>query len=128
MKLSYITQHLTQSMTIKLSIFFFLSSVLIIALLESSQPEIVKIEAAHALPLSTSLSVVAKVDKEYISKDFSVLRLQSVNNSNSSIQAIIQQNATILDSGTKYLISGKITTYRGEKQIDIYSIKNYNSN
>lgn len=125
MRLTFITQHITQAIIIKLMILFFVLSVFAIIILESSPPQIVSINNAQELPISTPLSVIATIENEYISNDFSVLTLQSINNKSASIQAIIQENATIFDINTPYLISGKITTYRGEKQIDIYSVEEY---
>ena len=125
MRLTFITQHLTQAITIKLMILFFILSIFAIIILESSPPQIVSINTAQELPISTPLSVIATIENEYVSNDFSVLTLQSIDNESASIQAIIQENATIFDPNISYVISGKITTYKGEKQIDIYSVEEY---
>lgn len=125
MRLTFITQHLTQAIIIKLMIILFLLTVFAIIILENSPPQIVEINQAKELPISTPLSVIATIDNGYVSKDFSVVNLQSVDNSSKSIQAIIQEDASLFDPNRTYLISGKITTYRGEKQIDIYSVEEY---
>lgn len=127
MRLTFITQHLTQAIIIKLMILLFLLTVFAIIILENSPPQIVEINTAQELPISTPLSVIATIENGYVSKDFSVVNLQSIDNSSNSIQAIIQENASIFNPNLTYLISGKITTYRGEKQIDIYSVEKYSN-
>lgn len=122
MKLTHLLeQYLSRALLIKLSILLFLLLISIIIYIEQSPPTQLSFEEFELQPLRTSLSLQATFRPLYISESFSVLELQT-NSTNKTITGIIQENISKIDSSKEYLFSGKVAMYRGNKQLDIYTI------
>ena len=132
MKLPNILQllelYISRAVLIKGSLLLFILFTATILYAEQFPPNIISFEEFNSQPLRTPLSIEAKFNQLYTSQDFSVIELYS-NTSNQTITAILQSNSSELrtqNSNQTYLFSGKVSTYRGQKQLDIYSIQTIN--
>lgn len=116
---------LSQAQLIKLSIITFLIISILILYLETTSPPIVSIHEIEELPLRTPISVIATFEVNFESPDFSVLTLTDIENSSYTTTAIIQTNASLIDSTQMYKFSGKVNSFRSQKQLDIYTMQVY---
>lgn len=118
-------QYISRAVLIKGSLLLFIFFTVTILYAEQFPPSIISFEEFNSQPLKTPLSIEAKFNQLYTSQDFSVIELYS-NTTNLTITAILQSNSSELrtqNPNQTYLFSGKVSTYRGEKQLDIYSIQ-----
>ena len=114
---------LSQAQLIKLSIITFLIISILILYLETISPPIVSIHEIEEFPLRTPISVIATFEVNFESPEFSVLTLTDIENSSYTTTAIIQTNASLIDSTQMYRFSGKVSSFRGQKQLDSYTMQ-----
>ena len=118
--ITHFKNHITTSLVIKLFLGLFLILIVLLLYLESQEPNSVEISQISTLNLYTPLLVEnVSLQIVYSSATFSILQLRSKNN---SIIGTINQNISFLNESLRYSIIGKVSSYKGEKQIEIYSI------
>lgn len=105
---------------IKISILIFFLSIFSILILEKNIPNQIDISQINQTKISTPISVNATINPTYSTNTFSILNLKD--KYNNTITGTIQENITNINSSKYYLIIGKVSRYKSEKQIEIYQI------
>lgn len=121
--IDYIKRFLTTSLLIKFLLLIFICLVIGIIYLESQDPKGIPINEIENLSLNDPLKIEnVSLKLTYISDTFSILILKQ---NKYEITGTMQENASFISTELKYTIIGKVSKYRGEKQIDIYQIKEF---
>ena len=118
---SSIKDYITTSLLIKLSLVLFLISSSVIIYQETIPPNQIEINEIHNLSIETPIQIRAHISKQFISNDFSVLQLKDPI-TNHTITGTLQENASFIQPNRNYIIIGKVSQYKSEKQINIYEI------